>query len=78
MVLNTVPPEVIKAANKNCQAGQRQRRNIKSPASNENILFLVCKAMLLLQIPAWGLGSPCGYDATSLLTIAILDWCVLK
>ena len=28
--------------------------------------------LLFLQIPAWGLGSPCGYDATSLLAIATL------
>ena len=68
-LLNTVPPEVIKAAYKIVK--QASNKGGILIAQHENILFFVCKAMLL-RIPAWGWGSPCGYDATSLLAIAIL------
>ena len=66
-LLNTVPPEVIKAAYKIVK--QASDKGGILIAQHENILFFVCKAMLL-RIPVW--GSPCGYDATSLLAIAIL------
>ena len=60
----------------NCQAGQRQRRNIKSPAMK--IFCFSSAKQCFFEFQRGGLGSPCGYDATSPLTIAILDWCVLK
>ena len=65
----TTPLEVIKAAYKIFK--QASNKGGILIAQHENILFFACKAMLL-RIPAWGWGSPCGYDATSLLAIAIL------
>ena len=74
-ILNTVPPEVIKTANKIVKEASDNGGTLK--AQQRKYLFLICKAMLL-RIPAWGLGSPCGYNAASLLVITILDWCMLK
>ena len=68
-LLNTTPLEVIKAAYKIFK--QASDKGGILIAQHENILFFACKAMLL-RIPAWGWGSPCGYDATSLFANAIL------
>ena len=72
-LLNTVPPKVIKAVNKIVKQASDKGGILKAQQQKYSV-----SRPLFLQIPAWGLGSPCGYDATSLLAIAILDWCALK
>ena len=73
-LLNTVPPEVIYVG---CEQIVKQASDKGGILKAQQRKYSVSR-LLFLQIPAWGLGFPCGYDTTSLLVIAILNWCTLK
>ena len=70
-LLNTVPPEVVKAANKIVKQASNKGRILKAQQRKYSVFRLQSNASLNSSV---GLGSPCGCYATSLLVIAILDW----
>ena len=74
-LFNRVPPEVNKAANKIVKQATNEGGILKAQQQKYSVSRLQSNASSNSSV---GLGSPCGYDATSLFAIVILDWCALK